>query len=114
MTNIIAGDIGGTKTLLRCVDSSDAVAAEKRFDSGHYATFDDLLREFLPLCPGAIDAACFAVAGPVITGRAEVTNLKWVMESARLSATPGPRSCSTVCGPGSGASTGAAWWCWVT
>jgi len=87
MPKIIAGDIGGTKTLLRCVDSSGATAAEKRFDSSRYATFDDLLREFLPLCPGGIDAACFAVAGPVITGRAEVTNLKWVMESARLSAT---------------------------
>jgi glucokinase len=85
--SVIAGDIGGTKTLLRCVDPSGAIAVEKRFDSGGYATFDDLLRQFLPLCSGGIDAACFAVAGPVITGRAEVTNLKWVMESARLAST---------------------------
>lgn len=83
--SVIAGDIGGTKTLLRCIDSAGAIAAEKRFDSGAFTTFDDLLRQFLPLCSGSVGAACFAVAGPVITGRAEVTNLKWVMESAKLS-----------------------------
>ncbi|HEV8657217.1 MAG TPA: glucokinase [Thermoanaerobaculia bacterium] len=83
--SVIAGDIGGTKTLLRCVESSGEVSVEKRFDSGRYKTFDDLLREFLPLCSGKIEGACFAVAGPVLSGRAEVTNLKWVMESAKLS-----------------------------
>jgi glucokinase len=89
MSAVIAGDIGGTKTLLRCVDAAGTVAIEKRFDSGQFATFDDLLREFLPLCAGPIDAACFAVAGPVLSGRAEVTNLKWVMESPKLEATFG-------------------------
>ncbi|HEY3054402.1 MAG TPA: glucokinase [Thermoanaerobaculia bacterium] len=84
MSRVIAGDIGGTKTLLRCVESSGEVSAERRFDSGRYRTFDDLLREFLSLCSGPIEGACFAVAGPVITGRAEVTNLQWVMESAKL------------------------------
>ena len=84
MTRVIAGDIGGTKTLLRCVESAGEVALERRFDSGHYATFDDLLREFVTLCPGRVDAACFAVAGPVLGQRAEVTNLKWVMEAGTL------------------------------
>lgn len=82
--SVIAGDIGGTKTLLRCVDSSGAVAIERRFDSGHYGTFSGLLGEFLPLCSGPIDAACFAVAGPVMASRAEVTNLKWVMVAKDL------------------------------
>src|SRR6476469_332777 len=83
MARVIAGDIGGTKTLLRCVEGG-VIAAEKRFESASYRTFDDLLREFLPLCKGTISAACFAVAGPVLAGRAEVTNLKWVMEAAAL------------------------------
>src|SRR5712691_4494917 len=82
--NLIAGDIGGTKTLLRCMGSAGEIAVEKRFESGRYATFDDLLREFVPLCPGPIAAACFAVAGPVLGGRAEVTNLKWLMEPPKL------------------------------
>ncbi|HKO56556.1 MAG TPA: glucokinase, partial [Thermoanaerobaculia bacterium] len=54
---------------------------EARFESNAYRTFDDLLREF---APGAVDAACFAVAGPVLGERAEVTNVGWVMESAAL------------------------------
>ncbi len=81
---VIAGDIGGTKTFLRCIEPSGQIAVEKRFDSGHYPTFDHLLREFLPLCPGKVDAACFAVAGPVLDRRAEVTNLKWLMEAPKL------------------------------
>jgi len=84
MGRVIAGDVGGTKTLLRCVETSGKVVAEKRFDSGRYRTFDDLLREFLPMCGGKVDGACFAVAGPVLSGRAEVTNLKWLMEAAKL------------------------------
>ncbi len=79
---LLAGDVGGTKTLLRCVDANGAVAAEARFDSAHYATFDDLLREF---DAGPVQAACFAVAGPVFHGRAEVTNLGWTMDERELS-----------------------------
>jgi glucokinase len=78
----IAGDVGGTKTLLRCADEHGSVVAEARFESADYATFDELLRAFD--C-GPVDAACFAVAGPVFGGRAEVTNLGWVMEEAALS-----------------------------
>ena len=84
MARVIAGDIGGTKTLLRCVESSGAVAAEKRFESAQFRTFDEVLRSFLPLCAGKIDAACFAVAGPVIGRRAEVTNLQWFMDAEAL------------------------------
>ena len=80
---IIAGDIGGTKTLLQLVDldaSSRVVVLEKRFVSGAYPTFDALLREFLSSANAApIDAACFAVAGPVIGDTAEITNLTWKM-----------------------------------
>jgi len=60
---------------------------EGRYDSTAYATFDDLLREFLRRMPDAIDAACFAVAGPVLGGRAEITNLGWVMQAEELART---------------------------
>ena len=80
---IIAGDIGGTKTLLRCIDN-DTVALEQRFESGSYATFDALLTEFLARCPQPVEAACFAVAGPVLENRAEVTNLHWVIDAVKL------------------------------
>jgi glucokinase len=82
---LIAGDVGGTKTLLRCIEADGSASASRRFDSGAYPTFDDLLREFLQSVPGPVQAACFAVAGPVIGSRAEITNLSWVMDREELS-----------------------------
>lgn len=81
---IIAGDVGGTKTLLQFIDRG-SVIADRRFDSGKYPTFDALLTDFLPLVDQPVDAACFAVAGPVFEQRAEITNLSWVMEAPALS-----------------------------
>jgi glucokinase len=80
---IIAGDIGGTKTLLRCIDQ-DRVLVEQRFDSASYKSFDALLSEFFARCEKPVDAACFAVAGAVLDNRAEVTNLKWVIDALEL------------------------------
>ncbi len=80
---IIAGDIGGTKTLLQCLDDGK-VAFEQRFESGTYPSFDSLLTEFFEHCKRPVDAACFAVAGPVLEKRAEVTNLKWSIDSIEL------------------------------
>lgn len=79
---LLAGDVGGTKTLLRCVEADGSVSAEQRFESNAYPRFEALLAEFL--VPG-IDAACFAVAGPVADGRASVTNVGWQIEEASLS-----------------------------
>jgi len=87
--NVIAGDVGGTKTLLQLVeivDGESTVALEHRFDSGGYKTFDELLGEFLGMAKRTVDAACFAVAGPVFEDRAEVTNLGWRIETAELTA----------------------------
>jgi glucokinase len=80
---IIAGDIGGTKTLLRCLEDGEIVR-EERFESGSYKTFDNLLAEFFKRCQRPIDAACFAVAGPVLENRGEVTNLGWSIDAVPL------------------------------
>jgi glucokinase len=86
---IVAGDIGGTKVLLQLVDASQSgrtVLAEERYESNAYATFDELLADFVKKhVAGPVDAACFAVAGPVFADRAEVTNLTWKMDAMALS-----------------------------
>jgi len=85
---IVAGDIGGTKVLLQLVDASQAgrtVLAEQRYESNAYATFDAMLDAFVKEnVPAPIDAACFAVAGPVFADRAEVTNLTWKIDALAL------------------------------
>ncbi len=84
---LLAGDIGGTKTLLRCVNEDGTVVREERYDSSAWRTFDDLLRSFLNVLGdgAAIDASCFAVAGAVLDRRAEVTNVGWILDVASLS-----------------------------
>jgi glucokinase len=85
---VIAGDIGGTKTLLQLIDisgSNPRVVREKRFDSTAFPTFELLLQQFLQRSDPEVDAACFAVAGAVIGNRARVTNLDWDIDGAFLS-----------------------------
>jgi glucokinase len=85
---IVAGDIGGTKVLLQLVDASQSgrtVLAEQRYESNAYATFEAMLDAFVKEhVPAPIDAACFAVAGPVFADRAEVTNLTWKIDALAL------------------------------
>ncbi|MDD2865239.1 MAG: glucokinase [Methylococcales bacterium] len=74
---ILAGDIGGTKTLLAIFDDGLCIAKHK-FSSANYATFHELLSEFLSLIPTVkIDAVCIGVAGAIVDGDCETTNLPW-------------------------------------
>jgi glucokinase len=41
-----------------------------------------MVREFLAALRCAVRAACFDVAGPVIDGRAHLTNLPWTIDAA--------------------------------
>ena len=96
---IIAGDVGGTKTLLQLVEvsgSDTSIVVESRFESGRYATFELLLRDFPGATTQPVDSACFAVAGPVLDERAEVTNLGWVMQAQALADAFGIRRVSLI------------------
>jgi glucokinase len=89
----IGGDIGGTKVLLQAADLKDdlqmQVLCERRYASREYASFSDILADFLkqpqlqrPDRNPA--AACFAVAGPITEQGARLTNLPWLMNAAAL------------------------------
>lgn len=87
---LLAGDIGGTKTLLQLseiVDGSRCVLLEKHFDSASYASLKQILAEFMRgLTAGSLHAACFGVAGPVVGNQACITNLPWLIEGAVIGA----------------------------
>ncbi|RRR69669.1 MAG: glucokinase [Candidatus Viridilinea halotolerans] len=79
---ILAGDIGGTKTNLALFERTagpHAPLAEQSFVSAHYAGLEDMVRTFCAQYPYPLEAACFGVAGPVVRGRAAITNLPWVV-----------------------------------
>ncbi len=85
--NVIAGDIGGTKTILAVYTTEGgprAPLAEKSYPSRHYETFEAIVREFLDDTRLHAERACLGVAGPVVTGRARVTNLTWVVDASVL------------------------------
>lgn len=99
---ILAGDIGGTKTVLALFELDGETlkpVREATFPSRAHATFEEILTAFLDACPGARpEAACFGVAGAVLDGRVQTTNLPWVLEEGALAQSIGtarPR-CSTT------------------
>ncbi|MBI3610232.1 MAG: glucokinase [Nitrospirae bacterium] len=84
---ILAGDIGGTKTLLalfRGQGEGPISVRRQIFLSRTYSGLEEILQEWLPGQPPSIRIACFGVAGPVIQGRTETTNLPWVVDADRI------------------------------
>ncbi len=82
---ILAADIGGTSTRMRLVDGAEIID-EKDYSSQDYPNLNTLLENFLqPNSSIELQAACFAVAGPVRKGKARVTNLPWEVDASRLS-----------------------------
>ncbi len=84
---LVVGDIGGTNTRLALYppdgDARQPII-ERDFRSGDYAGLEEVVRTFLTAEGHSATAACFDVAGPVIDGRARLTNLPWLIEEARL------------------------------
>lgn len=84
---ILAGDIGGTKTNLAVYSHKaglDAPLAEATFPSRRYESLVPLVQEFVRNTHLSIGQAVFGVAGPVVNGKAEVTNLPWQLEEQQL------------------------------
>jgi len=87
---VLAGDIGGTKTLLQIADCESGrcrSVRERRFDSRAYDSLASIIGEFLASeKTKGIAAACFGIAGPVKeTGAGQyvkVTNLPWEIQGS--------------------------------
>jgi glucokinase len=90
---LLAGDIGGTKTVLALYGIGPAgpsAICEERYASRDFDSFDTVLAAFLESCgrPG-VAAACIDVAGPVVDGRCHPTNLPWALDEIELTAALG-------------------------
>ena len=87
---LLAGDVGGTHTRLIYAEANSggqAVLAEKHYLSAEHSDLVTIIEIFLAEhhISTAIDAACIAVAGPVKSGVASVTNLPWLISEQQLS-----------------------------
>jgi glucokinase len=97
---ILAGDIGGTKTVLALFEPDGEhlkPVREATFPSRDHATFEEILTTFLEGSPGSNpEAACFGVAGAVMDGRVQTTNLPWTLEEEVLASSIGVRKATLL------------------
>jgi glucokinase len=87
---LIVGDIGGTKTRLALVSPQQGprtFLAEKEYHSADFPGLQPIVEKFQAETGGKATAACFDVAGPVIDGRAHLTNLPWQLDEAAMAST---------------------------
>ena len=103
---VLAGDVGGTKTLLAIAEVGELPGAGApsielrescRYDSRQYPGLGDICRAFAAELGRPLPAhAGFGVAGPVSSGRSHTTNLPWVIDARELAALLGIRSVRLV------------------
>ncbi len=102
MAQLLSGDIGGTKTILRLsqVKNEDVqryashevhieTLYQDRFHSANYPEFVPMIEEFLAAAGKTVGAvkpktACFAIAGPVVNNTSQLTNLSWFLRGEFL------------------------------
>jgi glucokinase len=89
MTVLLAGDIGGTKTILRLVKSDGGnltTLHEAEYPSTAFPDPIPMVRQFLAEATDPPTIACLAIAGPVVNQTSKLTNLGWDLEADRLAA----------------------------
>jgi glucokinase len=97
---VLAGDIGGTKTLLAAAEvgpagqSSSALRielkGERRYDSRAYPGLSAICQAYARDTGRELPSyAGFGVAGPVVKGRCQTTNLPWILDERDLARTLG-------------------------
>ena len=86
----VAGDIGGTKTTVALYEKSGSELKQLRdetFKSKDNPSLEAILGKFLK--GEKLQAGCFGVAGAVIEGKAQTTNLPWSLDEVKLAAAIG-------------------------
>lgn len=90
LDTLLAGDLGGTKTLLLLAEREGRrILFERRYENASFGSLEEILRTFLAECRQSTgmpppQMACLGVAGPVRNGVARITNLSWHVSEAEL------------------------------
>jgi glucokinase len=85
---ILAGDIGGTKTVIAHYEASGSALRQLRiatFKSSEHRSLEEILAKYLKDSPKlSLGSACFGVAGTVLEGKCRTTNLPWQLDELML------------------------------
>ena len=93
---VLAADVGGTNTRLALVGPEAGRPEAARYENRGFSSFYEVLARYCaehPLPP--LGGCCVAIAGPVTSDRARLTNLDWSIDAASIAsalpvALPGP------------------------
>lgn len=99
---LLAGDVGGTKTLLGLFSNDEERPAP--IEIGEFVTLDydnlaPMIREFLSawkVDPRTLAATCMGVAGAVTEGVARLTNVPWVVDGDAIANALGLRRSAVI------------------
>lgn len=93
---IIAADIGGTKTNVALLEpprgtgdanKTSVLIARAKYQSRQHAGLTAILSDFLAtydIAPRSVRRVCAGVAGPVVEGHVETSNLPWSVNAAEM------------------------------
>ena len=84
---LLAGDIGGTKTVLAVYSEEEGPhksLIEKVYPSAKYPGLEQIIQEFFQETGVTVESGCFGVAGPIMDGVATITNLPWSIDETKL------------------------------
>lgn len=84
---LLAGDVGGTKTLLALFEERNGVFTElrrERFESAAYAGLAQMVRAMMGAETETLDRAAFGIAGPVVDDTSKTTNLPWHIDARAM------------------------------
>jgi glucokinase len=85
---VLAGDLGGTKTNLsffRATDNGLEAMESKRYASDDFPSCIDVLKQFLTdTKQSSVDRICLGVAGPVLNGKVQLTNIGWSLDTGEI------------------------------
>ena len=92
---LLAGDVGGTKTLLGLFERAPkrpAAVAIRAYPTNEFASFSAILDAFAhDVRAPAVEAVAVGVAGPVVDQTARLTNIAWNISAAEIAAFHTPR-----------------------
>lgn len=89
-TLAVVADIGGTNTRVALSRGTEVQTDSiRRYRNAEAEGIEPILRDYLASVGEAPEAACVAMAGPVLDGRGQMTNLDWLIDRARIAEATG-------------------------
>jgi glucokinase len=84
---LLVGELGTTQATLAVISPTAGPRAplmEASFPIQHYPSFTAIVQEFLTRIDSPVQRACFGMPGPVVDGRATLSNLPWLVDETVL------------------------------